>query len=128
MTPLPQRLRRLALTIPLAISLQTTAAVTAATMVSSALFPEYLECKVVGICSWLFCTQYGCKVKTSTKVRHLVPKAVVSSCADTGENPWTEMASLSSGNRQVAASYQATCEATSTDYRSYPGRKLGHGG
>lgn len=90
-----QRLRRLALAIPLATSLQATAAVTTATIVSSSLSPDCLEYKVVGICYWLFCTPYGCKVKTSAKVRHFVPDAVVSSYANTGENPWTEMASFS---------------------------------
>ncbi|MDT3722666.1 TIGR03756 family integrating conjugative element protein [Pseudomonas oryzihabitans] len=90
-----QRLRRLTLAIPLATSLQATAAVTTATIVSSSLSPDCLEYKVVGICYWLFCTPYGCKVKTSAKVRHFVPDAVVSSYANTGENPWTEMASFS---------------------------------
>jgi len=79
----------------MATSLQATAAVTTATIVSSSLSPECLEYKVVGICYWLFCTPYGCKVKTSAKVRHFVPDAVVSSYANTGENPWTEMASFS---------------------------------
>ena len=95
MTPRLQRLRRLAMAFPLATSLQATAAVTTATIVSSSLSPDCLEYKVVGICYWLFCTPYGCKVKTSAKVRHFVPDAVVSSYANTGENPWTEMASFS---------------------------------
>ena len=90
-----QRLRRLTLAIPLATSLQATAAVTTATIVSSSLSSDCLEYKVVGICYWLFCTPYGCKVKTSAKVRHFVPDAVVSSYANTGENPWTEMTSFS---------------------------------
>ncbi|MDR6231206.1 integrating conjugative element protein (TIGR03756 family) [Pseudomonas sp. SORGH_AS199] len=90
-----QRLRRLTLAIPLATSLQATATVTTATIVSSSLSPECLKYKVVGVCYWLFCTPYGCKVKTSAKVRHFVPDAVVSSYANTGENPWTEIASFS---------------------------------
>jgi len=83
------------LAIPLTTSLQATAAVTTATIVSSSLSPDCLEYKVVGICYWLFCTPYSCQVKTSVKVRHFVPDAVVSSYANTGENPWTEMASFS---------------------------------
>lgn len=39
---------------------------------------------------------FGCTVKTSTKVRHFIPELVVSSYATTGNNPWTEMAALSS--------------------------------
>ncbi|EGH26716.1 hypothetical protein PSYMO_36725, partial [Pseudomonas amygdali pv. mori str. 301020] len=40
---------------------------------ASTLSPDCLEYKVVGICYWLLCTPFGCKVKTSTKVRHFVP-------------------------------------------------------
>ena len=50
-------------------------------------FPQCLEYKVVGICYWLLCGPHGCKVKTSVKVRHYVPDAVVSSYANTGSNP-----------------------------------------
>ncbi|MDU7998828.1 TraU family protein, partial [Pseudomonas syringae pv. actinidiae] len=70
--------------------------VTSATLVASTLSPDCLEYKVVGICYWLLCTPFGCKVKTSTKVRHFVPDAVVSSYSNTGENPWVEVSSLSS--------------------------------
>ncbi|WP_192810766.1 TraU family protein, partial [Pseudomonas syringae group genomosp. 3] len=70
--------------------------VTSATLAASTLSPDCLEYKVVGICYWLLCTPFGCKVKTSTKVRHFVPDAVVSSYSNTGENPWVEVSSLSS--------------------------------
>lgn len=67
-----------------------------ARITASALSPNCLEYRVVGLCFWLFCTPFGCKVKTSTKVRHFIPELVVSSYATTGNNPWTEMAALSS--------------------------------
>ena len=54
-------------------------ALNTATIVSSALSPDCLEYRVVGICYWLFCTWTGCTVRTSVKVRHYVPDAVVSS-------------------------------------------------
>jgi integrating conjugative element protein (TIGR03756 family) len=63
---------------------------------SSVLSPNCLAYRVVGICFWLLCTPFGCTVKTSTKVRHFIPELVVSSYATTGNNPWTEMATLSS--------------------------------
>jgi len=63
---------------------------------SSVLSPSCLEYRVVGICFWLLCTPFGCTVKTSTKVHHFIPELVVSSYATTGNNPWTEMAALSS--------------------------------
>jgi integrating conjugative element protein (TIGR03756 family) len=56
---------------------------------------QCLEYRVVGICFWLFCTSFGCEVRTSTKVRHFIPELVVSSYADTGGNPWAELAALS---------------------------------
>ena len=71
-------------------------ALDSARITASALSPNCLEYRVVGLCFWLFCTPFGCKVKTSTKVRHFIPELVVSSYATTGNNPWTEMAALSS--------------------------------
>ena len=34
---------------------------------------------------------FGCSVRTSVKVRHCIPDAVVSSYSNTGENPWIEV-------------------------------------
>jgi integrating conjugative element protein (TIGR03756 family) len=67
-----------------------------ATVVSSALSPDCLEYRVVGVCFWLYCTYGGCSVRTSVKVRHYIPDAVVSSYANTGENPWSEVRAMSS--------------------------------
>jgi integrating conjugative element protein (TIGR03756 family) len=68
------------------------------TIVSSALSPDCLEYRVVGICYWLLCTITGCSVETSVKVRHYVPDAVVSSYSNTGETPWTEVRAMSMPN------------------------------
>ncbi|MGL4667460.1 MAG: TIGR03756 family integrating conjugative element protein, partial [Saezia sp.] len=70
-------------------------ALNTATIVSSTLSPDCINYKVVGICYWLYCTPWGCKVRTSIKVRHYVPDAVVSSYSNTGENPWREVAFMS---------------------------------
>ena len=48
-------------------------ALNTATIVSSAVSPDCLEYRVVGICYWLYCTPFGCSVRTSVKVRHYVP-------------------------------------------------------
>lgn len=69
-----------------------------ATITSSMMSPDCLEYRVVGICYWLFCTPYGCSVKTSVKVRHYIPDAVVSSYSNTGENPWVEVRAMSAPN------------------------------
>ncbi|WP_057385111.1 TIGR03756 family integrating conjugative element protein [Pseudomonas aeruginosa] len=65
---------------------------------TSSLSPNCLEYRIVGICYWLQCGLGGCRVRTSVKVRHYVPDAVVSSYANTGENPWTEVRLLSATN------------------------------
>lgn len=70
-------------------------AIDSATVTTSALSPECLEYRVVGICYWLFCTIYDCEVRTSVKVRHYVPDAVVSSYNTTGQNPWTDVSFMS---------------------------------
>ena len=73
-------------------------AVNTGTIVASTLSPDCLEYRVVGICYWLYCTWTGCTVRTSVKVRHYVPDAVVSSYSNTGENPWTEVRFMSPPN------------------------------
>jgi integrating conjugative element protein (TIGR03756 family) len=89
----PTKLRPLALSILLACG--PSMALDTVSITSSVLSPNCLEYRVVGICFWLLCTPFGCTVKTSTKVRHFIPELVVSSYATTGNNPWTEMTTLS---------------------------------
>ncbi|HBO1242293.1 TPA: TIGR03756 family integrating conjugative element protein [Pseudomonas aeruginosa] len=72
--------------LPAALMALSTADITASTGSK-----DCLSYRVVGICYWLFCTPYGCQVRTSTKVRHYIPDAVVSSYANTGENPWRDV-------------------------------------
>lgn len=76
-------------------------ALTTATIVPSVLSPTCMDYRVVGVCFWLRCTPVGCKVKTSAKVGHYVPDAVVSSYGSTGQNPWVEMRALSAPTSSV---------------------------
>lgn len=71
-------------------------------IVASSLSPSCLEYRVTGICYWLFCTPWGCQIRTSIKVRHYVPNAVVSSYNQTGDNPWSEVAVIGNGIPGVA--------------------------
>ncbi|QIQ21452.1 TIGR03756 family integrating conjugative element protein [Zophobihabitans entericus] len=64
-------------------------------IVASTISPDCIDYRIVGLCYWLLCTPYGCSVKTSVKVRHYIPDAVVSSYANTGENPWKEVSFMS---------------------------------
>ena len=63
---------------------------------------------MVGICYWLYCTPFGCSVRTSVKVRHYVPDAVVSSYSNTGENPWLEVRAMSMPNPTAKAGGDGT--------------------
>ncbi len=85
-----------------------TFALNTATIVSSAVSPDCLEYRVVGICYWLFCTTFSCSVRTSVKVRHYVPDAVVSSYSNTGANPWVEMRFMSVPNPTAKAGGDGT--------------------
>lgn len=69
---------------------------TASIMASSA-STSCLDYKVIGTCFWLFCTKFGCKIRTSTKIKHYIPEVVVSSYNHQGQNPWVEMNFLSNG-------------------------------
>lgn len=73
-------------------------ALTTVEIVASTLSPDCLEYRVVGICYWLYCSRSGCRIRTSVKVSHYVPDAVVSSYANTGENPWLEVRPMSLPN------------------------------
>lgn len=71
-------------------------AITTPEIASSALSPECVHYQIVGVCYWLFCSPFGCSVRTSVKIRHFRPDLVVSAYSVTGQNPWTEMSPLSS--------------------------------
>ncbi|MFC3941594.1 TIGR03756 family integrating conjugative element protein [Pseudomonas gingeri NCPPB 3146 = LMG 5327] len=101
-------LRPLSMAITFSLSFTASAAINTAAIVASTLSPTCLEYQVVGICYWLLCTPFGCTVKTSTKVRHYVPDAVVSAYSNTGMNPWIEMSTLGSPNPMAQAGNDGT--------------------
>lgn len=103
-----QVLRPLSLVFTFSLAFSASAAINTAAIVSSTLSPQCLEYKVVGICYWLFCTSFGCKVRTSTKVRHYIPDAVVSAYSNTGVNPWTEVAGMGSSTSTAQAGGDGT--------------------
>lgn len=75
---------------------------------SSILSPDCLAYRVVGICFWLHCSIYECEIRTSAKIEHYVPDAVVSSYSNTGENPWVDVAALSPPNSTAQAGGDGT--------------------
>lgn len=95
-----KRLRRLRAGV-VSMLLASTSSATAldtASIAAAALSPDCLEYRVVGICYWLRCGTFGCSVRTSAKIHHYVPDAVVSSYANTGGNPWLEVRPMSMPN------------------------------
>ncbi|QJT79284.1 TIGR03756 family integrating conjugative element protein [Kosakonia sp. MUSA4] len=70
-------------------------AITTPEIAASALSPDCVKYRVVGVCYWLLCTPFGCTVRTSVKVQHFRPDLVISAYSATGENPWSEMSLLS---------------------------------
>ncbi len=102
------RLRRTGIATILLTAASSSFALNTATIVSSTLSPSCLEYRVVGICYWLFCTPFGCSVRTSTKVRHYIPDAVVSNYSNTGENPWIEVRAMSAPNVTAQAGGDGT--------------------
>ena len=57
----------------------------------------------VGVCFWLHCSLTGCRVRTSIKVGHYQPDAVVSSYNALGGNPWLEIRSTLGLAQKAAA-------------------------
>jgi integrating conjugative element protein (TIGR03756 family) len=57
----------------------------------------------VGVCFWLRCTLSGCSVRSSIKVGHYQPEAVVSSYNELGGNPWLEIRSTLGLAQKTAA-------------------------
>ncbi|MBB7768651.1 TraU family protein, partial [Escherichia coli] len=70
-------------------------------IVASAVSQSCISWRVSGICYWLYCTPFGCKVRTSVKVSHFIPEAVVSTYTAPGGNPWQEMALVSQASGGV---------------------------
>lgn len=83
------------LLIPLVLASWRTFAITTPEIATTALSPDCVKYRVVGLCYWLYCTPFGCTVRTSVKVSHFRPDLVVSAYSITGKNPWTEMSPLS---------------------------------
>ncbi|MFW7269239.1 TIGR03756 family integrating conjugative element protein [Gluconacetobacter sp. Hr-1-5] len=99
---------RLAAAVMLLAGSASASTLSTATITMSALSPDCLDYRIVGICYWLHCSWYGCSVRTSVKIRHYVPDAVVSSYANTGANPWIDVRPLSLPNPMAQAGGDGT--------------------
>ncbi|HFV6927540.1 TPA: TIGR03756 family integrating conjugative element protein, partial [Escherichia coli] len=95
MISLKGRLRAGALLLSVASLPLASASLNTASIIASAAAPDCISWRVSGICYWLYCSTFGCKVRTSVKVTHFIPEVVVSTYTAPGGNPWKEMSLVS---------------------------------
>ena len=77
------------------------ASMNTAQITASTLSLSCINWRVSGVCYWLFCTPFGCTVRSSVKVTHYLPDAVVSAYSQPGGNPWTEMSLINYGSGEL---------------------------
>lgn len=70
-------------------------------IITNAISPSCISWRISGVCYWLFCTPFGCTVRTSVKVTHYLPDAVISAYSQPGGNPWTEMSMINNGAGEI---------------------------
>ena len=71
-------------------SLQADSSFTTQDLAQAALSTDCLDWKIDGICFWLRCGLFGCRVVTSPRVSHRLPDLVVQSYIEPGNPPWRE--------------------------------------
>lgn len=54
-------------------------------------YPSCLKYKVKGICFFLHCSWTGCSIRTSIRIEHYVPDAIVSTYNSATLHPWVEV-------------------------------------
>ncbi len=54
-------------------------------------FPSCVNWRLTGVCFFLHCTPFGCSIRTSIKIEHYVPDAIVSSYNAPENHPWTDV-------------------------------------
>lgn len=91
----------------------TLAALNTAQIVASAVSPSCISWRVSGICYWLFCGFHGCTVRTSVKVTHFIPEAVVSTYNSQGGNSWREMSMVSQASGGLESSITSALSGVS---------------
>ncbi|EAS1759722.1 TIGR03756 family integrating conjugative element protein [Salmonella enterica] len=104
------------------------AAITTPQIIASALSPDCLQYRVVGLCYWLTCTPLGCTVNTSVKVKHNLPELVVSAYSAPGDNPWKEMSLTDAATASVLAGGNTNSRITNskTKIRYKDASAIGH--
>lgn len=125
--PLTLKTLSMAIMLPTACAPAAHAALNSAQIVASAVSQACISWRVSGICYWLLCTPFGCKVRTSVKVTHYIPDLVVSTYDTQGGNPWREMSMLSQSLGGLESSITGTLSGVSAgggnNERKTPGQR-----
>ena len=70
--------------------------------VQPAVLRNCMQWTIIGLCFWLSCGLFGCRIRISVLIGNYNPDLVVSAYQQIGQNPWLEMAALY-GPGQIAA-------------------------
>ena len=65
---------------------------------------DCLDWKIDGVCVFLKCGIFGCRIVTTPRISHRLPDLVVQSYANTGAAPWQEWQPLAKAIAQAASS------------------------
>ncbi len=108
------------LTLLIVTPFQLCSAVNSIEIMQQSLAFSCVDWKITGVCFWLKCGGFppGCSIKTSVKVRHFNPDAIVQVYQTPGEVPWTEMSFISSLSSFGQRSLVATGSNPGMDQRS----------
>jgi len=75
-----------------------------ADLASASLSMNCLDWRITGVCFWLRCSIFGCRVVTSLRIGHRLPDLVVQTYHDTGNPPWAEWSPLLNAGSGVLGS------------------------
>ena len=85
-------LRAVPLTVALLVPLSASAFTTLGLVMDTvSALPSCLHYQVKGVCFFWKCSWKGCWIRTSIRVKHYLPEAVVSTYADPLDHPWMEI-------------------------------------
>ena len=129
-------LRAVPLTVALLVPLSASAFTTIGLVMDTiSALPSCLHYQIKGVCFFWKCSWSGCWIRTSIRVKHYLPEAVVSSYADPSDHPWIEIGMPMSSIAEGVGSLIATtvlpsgilgldADAETADTQALPAEKV----
>ncbi|RZS35406.1 TraU family protein [Corticibacter populi] len=84
-----------------ALAATNTAAIISNTIAAA---PSCLSYRVEGLCFFLYCSWRGCRIRTSLRVSHYVPDAIVSTYNAASQHPWGDLGAVVATTLTAASS------------------------